>query len=69
MRPARAPGRAGGRPVRPRGRERCVCVLAVAAARRREDLGGTHPATRRGSAAWRPPRTHPPRTGHPGVVT
>eukprot|EP00966_Prymnesium_polylepis_P315960 7300003-Prymnesium_polylepis.1 len=31
MRPTRAPGRAGSRPVRPRGRARCVCVLIVAA--------------------------------------
>eukprot|EP00966_Prymnesium_polylepis_P258379 5968411-Prymnesium_polylepis.1 len=31
MRPARAPGRAGGRPARARGRARCVCVLIVAA--------------------------------------
>eukprot|EP00966_Prymnesium_polylepis_P214802 4974380-Prymnesium_polylepis.1 len=34
MRPARAPGRAGGRPARQQGRARCVCVLIVAAARR-----------------------------------
>ena len=58
MRPARAPGRAGGRPARQQGRARCVRVLIVAAARRR-----------RGSAVWRPPRTHPPGTGRPGVVT
>ena len=57
MRPARAPGRAAGS-SRQQGRALGVRVLTVVAARRR-----------RGSAAWRPPRTHPPGTGHPGVVT
>eukprot|EP00966_Prymnesium_polylepis_P250468 5792107-Prymnesium_polylepis.1 len=33
-------------------------MLIVAAARRREVLGGRHPAARRGSAIWRPPRSH-----------
>ena len=51
-------GERGGRPARRQGRARCVRVLIVAAARRR-----------RGSAVWRPPRTHPPGTGRPGVVT
>ena len=57
MRPARAPGRATGS-SRQQGRALGVRVLTVVAARRR-----------RGSAAWRPPRTHPPGTGYPGVVT
>eukprot|EP00966_Prymnesium_polylepis_P093682 2167768-Prymnesium_polylepis.1 len=59
MRPARAPGRAGGRPAQQRGR---ACVLIVAAARR--PARGSWGYAPRGAAGqcglWRPPRTHPP---------
>eukprot|EP00966_Prymnesium_polylepis_P121076 2798287-Prymnesium_polylepis.1 len=41
MRPARAPGRAGGRPVRPRVRARCVCMLVVAVRTRRAAVRGS----------------------------
>eukprot|EP00966_Prymnesium_polylepis_P194332 4504951-Prymnesium_polylepis.1 len=51
------------------GETRCAFVQAVAAVRREEVRGGTHPAARRGGAVWRPRRTQPPGTGHPGVVT
>ena len=65
-RPARAPGRAGGRPARQQGRARCVCVLVVAAARRREGLGGTHPATdATGQCGLAPPSHASPEDGAP----
>eukprot|EP00966_Prymnesium_polylepis_P125455 2900551-Prymnesium_polylepis.1 len=61
MRPARAPGRAGGSSGAAAG-QGALCASA--------DRGWPPAARRRrGSAIWRPPRTHPPGTGPPGVVT